>query len=107
MVESGERLDEYVSAFVAELIAAGRKHVERFVEVEVEVAVEVSAHKLVYLVLGQGVQVLELVQGGELLDVETVWRDHLCFALEEVFGFVTYQRTEKVSVYNFYTKTIS
>ena len=88
VVESRERLDEHVGALVGELVASGGEQVERLVQVEVVVAVEVAAHEVVDLLLGESVQVLELVQGAELLDAEAVGRDDVGLALEQVLGLV-------------------
>jgi len=38
------------------------------------VAVEVATNKVVYFLFGEGVQVLELVEGAELLDTQAVPR---------------------------------
>lgn len=51
-------------------------------------AVEVTPDEVVDLGLGHGVQVLELVHGGELDDVETVGKDTVGFPLEQVLAFV-------------------
>lgn len=45
---------------------------------------EVAAHEVVDLLLGDGVKVLEFVQGSELLDVEAVGGDDVRRALQEV-----------------------
>lgn len=37
-----------------------------------------ASHKVVYLFLGDGVQVLELVQSTELLDIQAIGRDGIC-----------------------------
>lgn len=50
--------------------------------------VEVAADKIVDLFLGLLMQVLELVHGGELGDVETVGEDAVGFALQEVLALV-------------------
>jgi hypothetical protein len=44
------------------------------------VAVEVTSDKVVDLGFGHGVEVLELVHGGEFDDVETVRQDAVCGA---------------------------
>ena len=84
VVEASEAFDEDVGSFVSELVASGNEEVERFVNVEVEVAVEVAPDKLVDLLFVDGVQVLELVQGGELLDVESVGCDDVGLPLEQM-----------------------
>jgi len=52
------------------------------------VAVEVATNKVVYFLFGEGVQVLELVEGAELLDTQAVWGDYVRFAFEKVLGLV-------------------
>jgi hypothetical protein len=44
------------------------------------VAIEVTSDEVVDLGFGHGVEVLELVHGGELDDVETVRQDAICDA---------------------------
>lgn len=46
-------------------------------------------HKLMDLLLGDGVKVLELVQRTELLHVEAVGRNDVGFALQQVFRLVS------------------
>ena len=64
-----QRLDEQVHPLVAVLVAAGREHVDRAVQVERVAGEEVPHHELVDALLVASVQVLELVQRGEFLDV--------------------------------------
>lgn len=40
--------------------------------------VKVAPYKVVDLFFGNGMHILELVQGTELFDVEAVWRDRIC-----------------------------
>lgn len=40
--------------------------------------VKVAPYEVVDLFFGNGVHILELVQGTELFDVEAVWRDSIC-----------------------------
>lgn len=51
---------------------ARREHVQSVVEIEIIVAVEVTADKVIDLLLGNRVHVLELVHRTELDDIETV-----------------------------------
>lgn len=88
VIEAGQRFDEHVGALVAELVAAGDEQVQRFVQIEIEVAVEVAAHKLVDLLLGHGVQILELVNGRKLLHIQPVRRDDVGLPLQQVLGLV-------------------
>ena len=87
-VETRERLDEHVDTLVAELITTSGEQVDRVFKVKVVVAVEVAADKLVNLLLGQRVEVLELVHGRKLDHVETVGQDTIGLALEQVLRLV-------------------
>lgn len=89
MVEPSQSLDEYVGPLVPELVTSRSKHVQSLVQVEVEVPVKMSPNELVYLVLRQGVQILELVQSRELLHVQPVGRYHFRLAFQEMLRFVT------------------
>ena len=89
VVEPGQRLDEHVGALVAELVAAGNEEVKSFVQVKIVVAVEVAPGEVVDFLLGHGVQILELVQGAELFDVEAVGGDEVGFPLEQVLSLET------------------
>lgn len=64
-------------------------HVECIFEVEIIVTVEVPSNKFVYLRLRRGMQILELVHGLELNDVETIRENTIRLALEKVLGFVS------------------
>lgn len=50
--------------------------------------IEVPANKVVDFLFVGSMHVLKFVHGGEPLDIETVWRDAVGFALEQVFGFI-------------------
>lgn len=89
MIESGQRLDEHVGAFVAKLVSAGNEEVKSFVQVKIIMAVEVAPGEVIDFFLGHGVQILELVQGAELFDVEAVGGDEVWFPLEQVLSFQT------------------
>lgn len=88
VVQAREGLDEHVAALVPVLVPAGREEVQRVIRVEVVVAVEVAAHEVVDLLLGLLVQVLELVHGAELCDVEAVGEHAVGLALEQVLALV-------------------
>ena len=64
-------------------------YVKRVFQIKIEVAVEVSAHKLVDLLLRGGVKVLELVHRLELDDVQTVRENAVWFPLEQVLRLVS------------------
>jgi hypothetical protein len=72
---TSKRLDEHVDTLVPEFVSTGSEHVHSVFQIKVVVSVEVASDKLVDLLLGNGVQVLELVHGGKLLHVQTVGKD--------------------------------
>lgn len=73
-----KRLDKHVDTFVPELVSTSSEQVECVFKVKVVMTVEVTSDKIVDLLLGLDVQVLELVHGRKLLDVETVGQDTIC-----------------------------
>ena len=85
VVKSGQRFDEKVGPFVAELVAAGDEEVQRLIKVKIVVSIEVAPDKLVDLLLGQRVQVLELVQSGELLHIQSIWCHNTGLPLQQEF----------------------
>ena len=88
IIQSRERLDEHIHALIPVLVPSGREHIEGVIDIEVVVAVKVAADEVVDLGFGGGVEVLELVHGLELDDVEAVGDDAVGLALEEVLGLV-------------------
>ena len=86
MVEAGQRFDEHVHTLIPELISTSREEVKRVFRVEIVMSVEVAAHKIVYLLLGLLMQVLELVDGRELGHVQTIGQHTVGFALEQVLA---------------------
>lgn len=88
MIETRQRLDEHVHAFVGELVPTGREQVERLVEIEIVVAVEVTAYEVVDFLFRDGVQVLKLVESAELFHAEAVGRGHVGLALEQIVRLV-------------------
>lgn len=74
---TSEGLDEHVDTLVSELVSTSSEHVDGVFEVKVVVAVKVTSDEVVDLFLGLDVQVLELVHGRKLLDVETVRQDSI------------------------------
>ena len=51
VVETGKRFNEHVDSFVGKLVATGRKHVQRLVQIKVVVAVEMASNEVVDLFL--------------------------------------------------------
>ena len=60
----------------------GGEEIQRLVQIKVQVAVEMSPHELVYLSLGRGVKVLELVEVSR--HVQPVGRDDIRLPLDQV-----------------------
>ena len=79
-----ERLDEYVHSLVEILVSTARKEVERSIEVERIAWEEVPHRELVDPLLVFKVEVLELVQCGELMGVQSVWKNEVWLATKEV-----------------------
>ena len=88
IIDTGQRFDEHVDALVPVLVASGSEEVEGVVEVEVVMPVEVSADKVIDLLLRKGMQILELMHGRELDDVEAIRQNAVRFPLEQVLTFV-------------------
>lgn len=88
MIQSRQRLNENIGAFVAELISTSDEKVQSLLEIKVEMPVKVTANEFVNLLFGHRVEILELVQRRELLHVESVRRDDVGLALEQMFSFV-------------------
>lgn len=88
VVQTGEGLDEHVYTLIPELVATSREEVESVFRIEIVVTIEVTADKVVDLLLGLLVKVLELVHGGELGDVETIGQHSVGLALQEMLALV-------------------
>jgi len=86
VVETSQTLDEHVNTLVAELVPTSGEEIESVVQVEVVVSVEVTANKVIDLLLGLRVQVLELVHGGEFLHIQTIGQHTVGLALEQVLA---------------------
>jgi hypothetical protein len=84
VVQTSQRLDKHVNALVPKLVTTSSEDVKRVVRVKVIVTIEVAAYKVVNLLLGLLVQVLEFVDGGKLGDIETVRQDAVGFPLQQV-----------------------
>lgn len=88
MVKTGKRLNEHIHTLIPELVATGSEEVEGVFWLEVVVAIEVTADEVVDLLLGLLMEVLELVHGRKLGDVETVGEDTIGLALEQMLTLV-------------------
>jgi hypothetical protein len=85
VIESRQRLDEEIRSFVGKLIATSNEEVQSFFQVEVVVAVKMASHKVVDLLLGECVEVLELMEGHKFLDRKSVGGDDVGGSLERYF----------------------
>lgn len=94
VIQPSQGLNEHISSLIGKLVASGREQVQGLVQVEVIVAVEVTAHKVVDLLLGEGVQVLELVKGTKLLDTQAIGRDYVRLSFQEMFSLVASDLTD-------------
>ena len=86
MVQSRQRLDEHVNTLISELITASGEEVQCVIHIEVVVAIEMSANKVVDLLFCLLVEVLELMNSRELCDVETVGKNTIGLALQQMLG---------------------
>lgn len=88
VVQARKRLDEHVATLIPVLITTSSEEVQRVIRIEIIVTIEVTAHEIVNLLLGLLVQVLELVHGAELCDVESVGEHAIGLALEEMLTLI-------------------
>jgi hypothetical protein len=72
---TSKRLDKHINTFIPKLVSTSSEQVERVVEIEIVMTIEMTSDEIVNLLLGLDVEVLELVHGSKLLDVETVGED--------------------------------
>lgn len=82
MIQSRQRLDEHVGAFVAELISAGNEEVQSLFEIEVEMTIEVTTNELVNLLFCHCVEILELMERREFLHIQSIGCDDVGLALQ-------------------------
>ena len=83
-----KRLDEHIQPLVAVLVTTSSEEVEGVLEIEVIMAIEMTPHEVMDAILGDGVQVLELVHGRELDDVQTIGQDTIGLTLQKMLGLV-------------------
>ena len=88
VVQTRQGLDEHVNALVTVLVTSCGEKVQSLVGIEVIVAIEVTADKVIDPLLVGLMQVLELVRGRKLLDVETIGQDAIGLPLEQVLTLV-------------------
>ena len=88
VVKTGKRLNEHIHTLIPELVATGSEEVEGVFWLEIVMAIKVTADKVVDLFLGLLMEVLELMHGRELGDVETVGEDTIGLALEQMLTLV-------------------
>ena len=67
-----EGLDEHVQTLVTVLITTSGEEVKSVLKIKVVMTIKMTPDKVVNALLGDGMQVLELVHGRELDDVQTV-----------------------------------
>ena len=81
MVETSQGFDKHVDTFVSVFISACCEEVECVVRREVIVTIEMPSHEIVDFLFRLLMQILELVHGRKFLDIETVGKDAIRFAL--------------------------
>lgn len=88
VVQPRQRLDEHIHTLVAILITTSSEEVERILRIKVVVPVKVTSDEIVDLLLCLLMQVLELVCGGEFLNIQTIGQDAVGLALQKMFALV-------------------
>lgn len=89
VIQTGQRFDEHVGAFVTEFISSGDEEIQCLIEIKIEVTVEMSAREFVNLLLGDGMQILKLVDGREFLNIQSVGCYEIGFAFQQMLRFIT------------------
>ena len=72
---TSKRLDKHINTFIPKLVSTSSEQIKRVVQIEIVMTIEMTSDKVVNLLLGLYVEVLELVHSSKLLDVETVGED--------------------------------
>lgn len=86
MIQTSKRLDEHVDALVSELVATSSEEIERVLGIEVVMTVKVASDEVVDFLLGVLVQILKLMHGRELGNVEAIGQDSVRLALQQVLA---------------------
>jgi len=63
-------------------------HIEGIIQIKIVMTVEMASDKLVNLALAGRMEILELVHGLELDDVQAIWQDAIRFSLQQMLGLV-------------------
>ena len=63
-------------------------HIEGIIQIKIVMTVEMASDKLVNLALAGRMEILELVHGLELDDVQAIWQDAIWFSLQKMLGLV-------------------
>ena len=88
VIEASQRFDKHISTFVSKLVPSSNEHIQRFVQIKIEMTVEMAASEFIDLFLGDGVEILEFVNGREFLDIQTVWCDDIGFSFQQMLRLV-------------------
>lgn len=86
MVQPSQGFDEHITALIPVLVSTGDEEVQRVVQIPIIVAIEMPSHKVINLLLGLCVQILELVHGREFDHVETVRKHTVWFPLQQMLA---------------------
>jgi hypothetical protein len=84
VVQSCQRLDKHVNTLIPELVTTSSEKIQCVIDIKVVVAIEMSADKVVNLLLCLLVQVLEFVHSRELCDVETVGQNAVGLSFQKM-----------------------
>lgn len=84
VIQSSQGLNEHVHTLIPEFVPAGSEEVECIVRLEIIVPVEMTAHKIVNLLFGLLVKILEFVNRRKLGDVEAVGQNSIGLSLQQV-----------------------
>ena len=82
MVQASQRFDEHIAPLISVLVPPSSEKVKSIVRVEIVVAVEMPSYKVMDLLLRLLMEILELVHGRELDDIQSVRKDSIRLALE-------------------------
>lgn len=88
MVQPSERLDEHIHTLITVLVTPSSEEVQSVFQIEVIVAVEMPSDEVVNLFFRLSVEVLELVHGRKLDDIQAVGKDTIWFSLEQMLTLV-------------------
>ena len=72
---TSESFHKHVNTLISVLVPPGGEEIEGVIQIKVVVAIEVPTNKVIDLLLGDLMEVLEFMHGAEFDDVEAVRKD--------------------------------